>query len=195
MSKETNCKGPTASNGANLRKGGGRPGRRMILTEQQHAFCSAYLRIGSATGAAVYAGYHPGSGYRLLENPAIKGQIQKLQELAERREEHLAEKTFLIEREFLDVHLAHQIANGATHKVRGDADRVKAMELGYKALGVIQPNRVVAQASAIAMPPQGQKVFEIYKSRWLIEKEAAMSAHLEEQYGKRLLPPSSPKDK
>ena len=40
----------------------------MILTEQQHAFCSAYLRNGSATGAAVYAGYHPASGYRLLEN-------------------------------------------------------------------------------------------------------------------------------
>ena len=37
------------------------------------------------------------------------------------------------------MHLAHQIANGETHKLRGDADRVKAMELGYKALGVIQP--------------------------------------------------------
>src|SRR5437899_3234060 len=96
MSKESNRK---------LRKGGGRPSRRMILTEQQHAFCSAYIRIGSASGAAVYAGYHPGSGYRLVEIPAIKAQIQKLREQAERREEQLAEEKFAIGREFLDVHL------------------------------------------------------------------------------------------
>ncbi len=123
MNKETNRKGPTASNGANLlRKGGGRASRRVILTEQQLAFCSAYVRIGSATGAAVYAGYHPASGYRLLENPTIKVQIQKLQGQAELREEQLAENTFAIQREFLDVHLAHQIADGETHKLRGDAD-------------------------------------------------------------------------
>jgi hypothetical protein len=60
----------------------------------------------------VYAAYHPGSGYRLVENPAIKAQIQKLQEKAERREEQIAEKKFVIEREFLDVYLFHQIANG-----------------------------------------------------------------------------------
>jgi len=155
-----------------------------VLTEQQLAFCSAYVRIGSATGAAVYAGYHPASGYRLLENPAIQGQIQKLKEVAEWREEQLAEKAFLIEREFLDVHLAHQIANGETHKTRGDADRVKAIEIGYQALGVIQSNRVVAQASATVVSPQGKTVFEIYKSKWLLDKEAAMAARLEEQSGK-----------
>jgi hypothetical protein len=184
MSKENNRKDLSISNHANLRKGGGRASRRAILTEQQHAFCSAYLRNGSATGAAVYAGYHPASGYRLLENPSIKAQIQKLHENAERREEQLAEGTFAIQREFLDVHLAHQIANGGTHKTRGDADRVKAIEIGYKALGVIQSNRVVAQASATVVSPQGQTVFEIYKSRWLLEKEAAMAARLEEQNGK-----------
>ena len=117
------------------------------------------------------------------------GQIQKLQEMAERREEQLAEKTFLIEREFLDVHLAHQIANGETHKTRGDADRVKAIELGYKALGVIQSSRVIAQASATLVSPQGETVFEVYKSKWLRDKESAMAAHLEEQHGKRLVPP------
>ena len=148
MTKESNGKESCASNTSSLRKGGGRTRRRAILIEQQLAFCSAYVRIGSATGAAVYAGYHPASGYRLLENPAIKGQIQKLKEVAERREEQLAEKAFFIEREFLDAHLAHQIANGETHKTRGDADRVKAIEIGYKALGVIQSNRAAAQASA-----------------------------------------------
>ncbi len=34
-----------------LRKGGGCPGRRQVLTEQQHAFCSAYIRLGNASGA------------------------------------------------------------------------------------------------------------------------------------------------
>ncbi len=184
MSKASNGKESSASSTSNLRKGGGRTGRRAILTEQQLAFCSAYVRIGSATGAAVYAGYHPASGYRLLENPAIQGQIQKLKEVAEWREEQLAEKAFLIEREFLDVHLAHQIANGETHKTRGDADRVKAIEIGYQALGVIQSNRVVAQASATVVSPQGKTVFEIYKSKWLLDKEAAMAARLEEQSGK-----------
>jgi hypothetical protein len=184
MSKATNNKESSASRTSNLRKGGGRTRRRAILTEQQLAFCSAYLRIGSATGAAVYSGYHPASGYRVLENSAIQAQIQKLQEQAERREEQLAEKTFAIEREFLDVHLAHQITNGATHKVRGDADRVKAMELGYKALGVIQSNRIVAQASATVVSPPGKTVFEIYKSKWLLDKEAAMAARLEKQNGK-----------
>ncbi len=178
----------------NLRKGGGHRGRRQVLTVQQHAFCSAYIRLGSASGAARYAAHHPGSGYRLLENPSIQAQIRKLQQQAERREERLAERTFAIEREFLDVHLAHQIANGETHKLRGDADRVKAIAIGYKALGAIQPSRVVAQASTAVVPPQAQTVFEIYKSKWLLEKEAAMSAHLEEQYGKRLLPGKETKD-
>jgi hypothetical protein len=51
MNKETNRKGPTASNGANLlRKGGGRASRRVILTEQQLAFCSAISATIRKTG-------------------------------------------------------------------------------------------------------------------------------------------------
>jgi hypothetical protein len=95
MSKASNSKKPSASSTSNLRKGGGRTQRRAILTEQ-HAFCSAYVRIGSATGTAVYAGYHPASGHRMLENSTIKTQIEKLQGQAERREEQLAEKTFVL---------------------------------------------------------------------------------------------------
>jgi len=194
MNRGDRARHRNAPSTANLRKGGGRPHRRQVLTEQQHAFCSAYVRIGSACGAAVYAGYHPASGYRLLENPSIKTQIQKLQQQAERREEQFAEKKFAIEREFLDVHLAHQIANGETHKLRGDADRVKAMELGYKALGIIQSSRVVAQANAVLLPPQGQNMLDIYKSKWLREKEAAMAAYLEQQDGRRLLLGKEPQD-
>jgi hypothetical protein len=57
-------------------------------------------------------------------------------------------------------------------------------------LGVIQSNRVVAQASATVVSPQGKTVFEIYKSKWLLDKEAAMAALLEEQNGKRSQQPS-----
>jgi hypothetical protein len=93
------------------------------------------------------------------------------------------------------VHLAHQIANGETHKLRGDADRVKVMELGYKALGIIQPSRVITQANATVVPLQGQTVFEVYKSKWLRDKEAAMADCLEDQYAKQLLPGKELKDK
>lgn len=69
---------------------------------------------------------------------------------------------------------------------------MKAIEIGYKAMGAIQPNRVVAQASAMVAPPQGQTVFEIYKSKWLRDKEAAMSDYPEDQYAKKLLPGKEP---
>lgn len=41
--------------------------------------------------------------------------------------------------------------------MRGDADKVKAIEIGYKAIGDIQPTRIVANAQAgAAIGKQGQ---------------------------------------
>jgi hypothetical protein len=37
-------------------------------------------------------------------------------------------------------------------------------------------------------------MLDIYKSKWLREKEAAMAAYLEQQDGRRLLPGKEPQD-
>jgi hypothetical protein len=49
-------------------------------------------------------------------------------------------------------------------------------------------------ANAVVLPPQGQNMLDIYKSKWLREKEAAMAAYLEQQDGKRLLAGKEPQD-
>ena len=92
-------------------------------------------------------------------------------------------KQRLLTREFLDAQLMHLIANGETHQTRGDADIVKAIEIGYKAIGDIQPVRVVAnaQAAAPAVVPKPATIYEVYKSQWLIEKEAKMRNEREKE--------------
>ena len=123
---------------------------------------------------------------RLLENPSIQAQIGKLQEQAEKCEERRVERAFSINREFLDSNLAHLIVNGETHAVRGDADKVKAIEVGYRTLGMIQPSQVVNQAvasTAGTIPVQERTMRQVYKSKWLVDREAAMSTQLEQEYG------------
>jgi hypothetical protein len=75
----------------------------------------------------------------------------------------------------------HIIANGETHHTRGDADRVKGIEIGYKALGIIQPVRVVANVQPVALTgaPKPTIMYEVYKSRWLLEKEEKMRQQCE----------------
>src|SRR6185437_12055046 len=98
-------------------------------------------------------------------------------------------KKFEITTEFVDMHVSHIIANGQTHFMRGDSDRVKACEVAYRRLGLIESQKIVnnnqANAQAIA---QGRTLKEVYKSRWLIEKEQRIAAQLEAENAPRPAP-------
>jgi len=100
-------------------------------------------------------------------------------------------KERLLTRDFLDLQLMHRIANGEAHQTRGDADRVKAIEIGYKAIGDIQPVRVVAnaQAAVLAGAPKPTTMYEVYKSRWLMEKEEKMRQQCEKEMAEGKIPP------
>jgi hypothetical protein len=69
--------------------------------------------------------------------------------------------------------------------MRGDSDRVKAIEVAYKRLGLIEPQKIINnnQANALAAAGNGATFYEVYKSRWLIEKEERMRQQLEKEHG------------
>jgi len=52
------------------------------LSARQEAFCTAYIRLGSAAAAARRAGYSPGAaksqGWRLLQEPRVRARLDEL---------------------------------------------------------------------------------------------------------------------
>jgi hypothetical protein len=72
-----------------------------------------------------------------------------------------------------------------SHKYRGSADRVKAIEVGYKKLGLIESASKVTvnnkQQQAMLMKTNGT-FYDVYKSKWLLKKEAEMEKRAQEEY-------------
>jgi hypothetical protein len=100
-----------------------------------------------------------------------------MDEIQERVTEKVIDATvekFALTREFLDTELAVRLSEAKTHKFRGDADIMKGIEIGYKAIGAIVQNSVSVNAQAGAeataqnqltarrlyLPPWRQKVIE-----------------------------------
>jgi hypothetical protein len=77
-----------------------------------------------------------------------------------------------------------------------DVAVVKALHSSWQRTGAIKPSTVSAMATAAAAAASnglsGGTMKEVYKSRWLREKEAAMAAELENEYRDNLLLPAKP---
>ena len=61
------------------------------------------------------------------------------------------------------------------------------IEAGWKRLKLIDPPRIVNNVAAGAVATTGGTMAEIYKSKWLREKEAKMAAELEGEYASKQL--------
>ena len=153
--------------------------KRGISARSYYVLALKYIEFnGNERRACIEAGFAPSYATELFRNEKVKALIEQLRPKYEKELIRQMVEQRLLTRDFLDLHLMHIIANGETHHTRGDADRVKGIEIGYKALGVIQPVRVVANAQAVALAgaPKPTTMYEVYKSRWLIgerRKDAA----------------------
>lgn len=164
------------------RKRGERITRAQFLELATH-----YIITGVKEHACIAAGITPLSARYVFSLPLLQELIAELRPEVEKRtkEKAIAEgvKKFEMTADFVDMHVSHIIANGKTHFMRGDSDRVKACEVAYKRLGLIEAAKIVnnnqANAQAIA---QGKTLKEVYKSRWLIEKEQRLATQFEKEH-------------
>jgi hypothetical protein len=72
----------------------------------------------------------------------------------------------------------------------------KAIHSAWQRTGAIKPSTVSAMATAAAAAAangvSGGTMKEVYKSKWLRDKEAAMATQLENEYRDNLLLPAKP---
>jgi hypothetical protein len=69
--------------------------------------------------------------------------------------------------------------NMKTHERSGDLAVVKMFEIGYRRTGDIQPSKVNNQTN-LNVTPKGTMA-EIYKAKWLRDKEAQLAAQFENE--------------
>lgn len=189
MAKSKKTKHPQARDHpnslANLRKshgGGKRP--RKVTTLQEDLFCF-HLKLGKGQiAAARLAGFDGMMGYKLMNQARI------LKRLGEVDEEFLGELRQVIVKEYAlqvslcDENAARIMCVEKPHRLRGFADQVKMIEAGWRRLKLIDPPKIVNNNIAGAVA--GGTMAETYKSKWLRQKEAEMSAVLEVEYGQSL---------
>ena len=183
-------KGNLHPNTANLNRSGRRKGSgRKVTSQQEDIFC-LLLKLGrgkSAKAAAMEAGFAPSAAYSLLRQHRIQKRLAQIDEdLSQKAWEHLA-KEYVLEVSLCDVNAARIMCVEKPHKFRGFADQVKMIEAGWKRLKLIDPPRIVNNVAAGAVATTGGTMAEIYKSKWLREKEAKMAAELEGEYASKQL--------
>lgn len=154
------------------------------------AICAHYKQFKNKGKAAEYAGFSKQYANALFKKPGVKERLAILDEMEVKPSAaNLQQAAVKINEEFklavsmVDEPLLKILTDGQTHEVRGDADRVKAGEVMYKRLKMIDPPKQVINNSAGAQAAAGGTVYEVYKSNWLAQKEARMSQQLEQEYG------------
>lgn len=161
------------------KKTAGRP-KRQYATKQELDFAAYYVYSGKPVESAIYAGI-PVSPYiyQILRKPAVVAYIeQQRKEMAESAKEE-AKAKFELTGEFIDIHVAQRLAK----KKLKDSVFVGLAEVAYKSIDRIRPARIVASATAGAalglQSPAGSSMFQVYKSKWLREKEAEMAQRVQ----------------
>jgi hypothetical protein len=158
---------------------------RIRLKKRYEEFCQALFDSdGDATKAAILVGYSGWWGRYLARLPRIRQRLQEIsQQFAKQREKDRLGNARLTEA-FLDEQLMFVAANG------GRREQAKAIELGLRKLKLIEPNgpRAIAAAAAgtiVGGTFGGPTMAEIYKSKWLREKERALAADAEAEFKQR----------
>ncbi len=182
-------KGNPHPNTLGLQRGGRKKGSgRQITSQQEDIFC-LLLKLGrgkSARAAAMGAGFAPSAAYSLLRQPRIQERLAQIdEELSQEAREYFA-KEYELEVSMCDENAARIMCVEKPHKFRGFADQVKMIEAGWKRLKLIDPPRIVNNATAGAVAG-GSTMAEIYKSQWLRDKEAKLAADLEAEYDSKKL--------
>lgn len=163
----------------------GRRGRkaRTTVTEQEVKFCGLYVGTGNVRQSSLAAGFNEYWGYSLLKTPRIKTLVAEFEQKKKDEGWEAAKAQVAVTREFLDAEFISRLVNMTTHDRIGDLAIVRMFEAGYKRTGDILPARVsVSQQQAqqqTGAPPA--TAFQVYKSKWLREKEARWKHELEQR--------------
>jgi hypothetical protein len=188
MSAKPKRSGKSKARDANQRGNAGRRSsgadERRGETRNYHSLVLNYFRFNkNERKSCIYAGYAPSYATELFRKEEVKNLIEKMGPEFEKQLIEQTVKGRLLTQDFLDAETMNIIVNGKTHFMRGDADRVKAIEVGYKAIGDIQPTRVIAsaQAGAAAGVPKGT-FLQVYEAQWLIDKKRRMAEQMEKKY-------------
>ena len=109
------------------------------LSERQRKFAHAYAETPSATAAAIAAGYSPATardtGPRLLKNPEVKREIDRI--FAERTDRVVVTKQWVIDQAVQTARAARASANHAA--------TVGALKLAAQVAGVLIERRETRQ--------------------------------------------------
>jgi hypothetical protein len=157
---------------------GRKGGRRQTNPAQLDKFCLHYHLTGSAERAAVEAGYRPSYGYELLHKPEAQQRLREIREKFVDESTKLIAQRQMITLEFLDAHLVDVIRNGGGHPRRGEADRLKGIEIGLKMRNLIgSPDHMIAQSN-----PSGATTKMMYRSKWIIERDERLKKECDEEF-------------
>ena len=155
---------------------------RTALTEAEIAFCAYFVLTGNVKQASLQAGYSAWWGYELLKMPRIQPVLREFERRKKEETWNTARGQVAVTREFLDEQFILRLVNMKTHPNVGDMPVVKMFEVGYKQTGDIQPAKISNQASAGVVIAHGGTMKQMYKARWLVEKEAQLAAEFESEY-------------
>lgn len=176
----------------NLQKKNGNKGRT-VTTQREDFFCYL-LKAGagmSATAAAQRAGLNPRTTTHLLYQKRIQDRIQEIDGALFEEMRKQLDQTYMLELSFLDENLAELIAEDRVHKYRGYEHRFKAIEIGYKRMkagAYDHAPSAVTQNNLINGNVVKGTMAEVYKSKWLRDKEQKLREQLEAGDGKTITP-------
>lgn len=155
---------------------------RIALTEAEIAFCTYFVLTGNVKQASLQAGYSAWWGYELLKMPRVQPVLREFECRKKEEAWSTAREKVEVTREFLDEQFIFRLVNMETHSKVGDLPVVKMFEVGYKRTGDIQPAKINNHASAGALIAPGSTMKQIYKSKWLRDKEAELAAECEAEH-------------
>jgi hypothetical protein len=151
---------------------------RTAVTEAEISFCAYFVLTGNVKQASLQAGYSAWWGYELLKMPRIQPVLREFEDQKKEEAWNTAKTQVHVTREFLDEQFMYRLVNMRTHQRSGDMAIVKMFEVGNKRTGDIQTAKVTNNQTGVVVAPGGT-MREVYKSKWLRDKEGALAAEFE----------------
>ncbi len=148
------------------------------LSKKHENFCQLFHDSNNATQSAIKAGLTGQWGRIIINLPNIKKRLEEIRaDYAKRKIARRVEKALVTE-EFVDEQVMQMIVHGQKKPYQ-----LKAAELAYKKMKLIEPEHGPrAYAGAFAGTPGtlgGATMQEVYKAKWLRDKEAELAAQNE----------------
>lgn len=148
-----------------LRRGGKQP-RALTLPEIE--YCAHRARGVSMADAARWAGIKPGGIHKLEHRDSTREAIERISKDYEKSTVERVDRLRAELTEFIFAEFQSRLRRMKTHRFKGDDSVVRALSTGFKAIGVIEPAKVTAQANAAAKAETNNQLYakRLYLPDW-----------------------------